>query len=123
MPPEELRRAPAKPFRVYSLAIGGLALASCAVLLIWDVVPDAFPGNAHVVLGAAPLCLIAVSYLVYQAYLKASPGALLRAIILVLAFLSWAENQALGDGRLSTLFNDLAIGLFVLDVFLTLRAD
>ena len=44
-----------------------------------------------------------------------SRAKLLRAIILALAFPCWAENQLLGDGRVSVLFDDLAIGLFVFD--------
>ena len=48
-----------------------------------------------------------------------SRSQFVRAIILVLAFLCWAKNQLLGDGRLSTLFNDLALGVFVFDVFPT----
>ena len=34
--------------------------------LAWHVAPTAFPDGAHLLLGAMPLALIAVSYLVYQ---------------------------------------------------------
>jgi len=103
-----------------AIVLGAVSLASAILLLGWDVAPERFPASAHLVLGAIPLALIAASYLAYQAHARPSRAGLLRAIVLAAAFLCWAENQLLGEGRLSTLFNDLAIGLFVLDVFLTL---
>src|SRR5581483_6993677 len=105
--------------RGLAVALGALTLVSVIVLLVWDATPASFPASAHLILGAVPLALIAVSYLLYQVDLRPSRGQLVRALILALAFVCWAENQFLGDGRLSTLFNDLAIGLFVLDVFFT----
>jgi len=106
--------------RAPALVLGVVTLASVVLLLAWDVTPKSFPDSAHLVLGAIPLALIAVSYLVYQLYVRPRQADLIRAIILALAFLCWAENQLLGDGRLATLFNDLAIALFVFDVFLTM---
>src|SRR5579862_7573303 len=107
-------------FRAIALVLGVVTLASVVLLLAWDVTPKSFPDSAHLVLGAIPLALIAISYLVYQLYVRPRQADLIRAIILALAFLCWAENQLLGDGRLATLFNDLAIALFVFDVFLTM---
>lgn len=92
-------------------------MVSVFLLLAWDAAPSLFPGNAHLLLGALPLSLIAVSYLVYQAFEKPGPKHWIRAAILALAFVLWAVNQLLGDLPLATLFNDLAIALFVLDVF------
>ena len=106
--------------RGLAVSLGVVTMASVVLLLVWDLKPESFPDSAHLVLGAIPLALIAVSYLLYQAHTRPSQAHLLRAIILALAFLCWAENQWLGDGRLATLFNDLAIGLFVFDVFLTM---
>ena len=107
------------PSRAAALALAGLTLVSVGLLLAWDVVPARFPDGAHQALGAAPLALIALAYLVFQGYARPGRGGLLRAAILALAFLCWAVNQLLGDGRPAVLFNDLAIALFVLDVFLT----
>src|SRR5579883_2100310 len=103
-----------------AVGLGAVTLASVVLLLSLDATPASFPGSAHLVLGTIPLALIAVSYLLYQAYVRPSRAQLVRAVILALAFLCWAENQRLGDGPLSTLFNDIAIGLFVFDVFLTM---
>ncbi|MGH2364388.1 MAG: hypothetical protein ACRDHX_07015 [Chloroflexota bacterium] len=106
--------------KALAVGLGALTLPSVALLLVWDAAPGSFPVSAHVVLGAIPLALIALSYLIYQLHVQPSRAQLARATILVLAFLCWATNQALGDGRLSTLFNDLAISLFVCDVLLTM---
>ncbi|MGB8028666.1 MAG: hypothetical protein WCF30_03285 [Terracidiphilus sp.] len=44
----------------------------------------------------------------------------LKAIMLAVAFLFWAANQFWPDSPQATLFNDVAIALFVLDVFLVI---
>ena len=107
--------------RALPLGLGGLTLLSVALLLAWDALPETFPEKAHLVLGAAPLALIAVTYLAYQILVaRASAPRLFRAILLAMAFLFWAANQALGEAPLATLMNDLAIALFVIDVLLTM---
>ncbi|MBV8086430.1 MAG: hypothetical protein JO247_16615 [Chloroflexi bacterium] len=106
--------------RGLGLAVAVLSLASVVPLLAWDARPSTFAPGAHLALGAAPLALIAVAYLAYQPYLRATRGQVLRAAILALAFLCWAANQALGDVPVATLMNDLAITLFVIDVALTM---
>ncbi|MDE3074951.1 MAG: hypothetical protein KGJ86_05935, partial [Chloroflexota bacterium] len=106
--------------RGIAIGLGCVTIASVVLLLAWDASPNSFPNSAHLVLGTIPLALVALSYLIYQAHARPSRAHLARALILALAFLCWAENQLLGGGRLSTLFNDLAIGLFVFDVFLTM---
>jgi cytochrome c oxidase assembly factor CtaG len=45
---------------------------------------------------------------------------LMKATMLAVAFLFWAANQLWPDLRQATLFNDIAIALFVLDVFLVM---
>ncbi|SRR5581483_6261808 len=123
---QDAQPAPGRSRRAGVLARGtvvvlGLGtIASVGLLLAWDVAPALFPGNAHLLLGAAPLALVAVAYLAYQAVIW--PGALqvAKAAMLALAFLFWAVNQVLGDGPRAVLFNDLAIALFVFDVVLTM---
>ena len=44
----------------------------------------------------------------------------IKAILLAVAFLFWAANQLWPDLRQTTLFNDIAIAHFVLDVFLVI---
>ena len=71
-------------------------------------------------LAAFPLALIAVAYLFYQAVRRPPPAELLKAVLLAAAFLLWAANQFWPNLPQATLFNDLAIALFVLDVFLVM---
>jgi hypothetical protein len=100
--------------------LGVLALVSVLVLLGWDFYPALFPSKAHDVLGALPLAVIALAYLAHQAVLRPGRGDLVRAVLLAVAFLFWAANQLWPDLHQATLFNDVAIAFFVLDVFLTM---
>lgn len=103
--------------RTLPIALGGITLASVVLLIAWDIRPSLFPPRAHDILGALPLALIAVAYLAYQAVHKRRRNDLLKALLLSLAFLFWAANQLWPDLPAATLFNDVAIALFVLDVF------
>jgi hypothetical protein len=95
-----------------------VTLVSVGVLLVWDVVPGLFPAHAHNVLAALPLAMIACACLVYEAVRRPSRSELVKAILLACAFLFWAVNQLWPNLRQATLFNDIAIALFVFDVFL-----
>jgi len=106
------------PFNTLSVRLGQLTLVSVGLLLIWDAFPKVFPPRAHDVLGALPLALIAVTYLIYQFVAKPNAGELLKAVLLAAAFLLWAANQFWPNSQRATLFNDLAIAFFVLDLFL-----
>ncbi len=106
------------PLKTISLSLGVLTLLSVGFLLLWDVAPNVFPARAHDVLGALPLTLIAITYLIYQTVQKPRTGELLKAVLLATAFILWAANQFWPESSRATLFNDLAIALFVLDVFL-----
>jgi len=106
--------------RVLPLILGVVTLASVAVLLAWDAFPRLFPARAHNYLGAFPLAMIAFAYIVYQCERRPARMEFIKAILLAVAFLFWAANQLLPGMRLATLFNDIAIALFVLDVFLVI---
>lgn len=95
-------------------------MATVAPLLVRDIYPHLFPGHAHDLLGALPLTLIAIAYLTYQGVRSPNRLELAKALLLAAAFLFWAANQLLSDLPQATLFNDIAIGLFVLDVFLVI---
>ena len=97
-----------------------LTLLSVLVLLAWNIVPTRFPANAHNVLGALPLAMIAITYLVYQIVRRPRWRELVKAILLAAAFFLWAANQLWPNSALATLWNDIAIALFVLDVFLVI---
>ncbi|HTB73882.1 MAG TPA: hypothetical protein VK762_11590 [Polyangiaceae bacterium] len=89
-------------------------------LLAWDASPQAFPARAHDALAAIPLALIAVACLVHPIVRRAHRLEVAKACLLAAAFLFWAANQWWPEHPRSTLFNDLAVALFVIDVFLAI---
>jgi hypothetical protein len=107
--------------RALSVILGVVTLAGVFVLLTWDIAPSLFPTRAHDFLGAFPLAMIAFAYLVYQSAHRPSPAEWLKAILLAIAFLFWAANQCWPDPHQATVFNDIAIALFVLDVILVMN--
>jgi predicted membrane metal-binding protein len=106
--------------RVLPLILGVVTLASVAVLFLWDAFPGLFPVRSHDFLAAFSLAMIAFAYLVYQLVHRPARMELAKAVMLAAAFLFWAANQLWPDLRQATLFNDIAIALFVLDVFLVM---
>jgi hypothetical protein len=106
--------------RSVATILGVMTLGGVGVLFAWDAYPGMFPPRAHDVLAAFPLGLIALAYLLYQGARRPGPMEWAKAVMLALAFLFWAANQLWPDVRQATLFNDIAIGLFVLDVFLVI---
>jgi hypothetical protein len=106
--------------RVLSVILGLVMLASVGVLLAWDAFPRLFPPKSHNFLGAFPLAMIAFVYIVYQCARRPMRKEFAKAIMLAIAFLFWSVNQLLPTMRLATLFNDFAIALFVLDVYLVI---
>jgi hypothetical protein len=95
-------------------------MLSLVPLLAWDVAPTRFPSRSHDLLGAVPLLAIAVSYFAMQMVQKPSRFGWLRAMIVVAAFVAWSANQYWPEDALATSWNDIAIALFVIDIFLSL---
>jgi len=106
--------------RFFPILLGVVTLADVAVLLVWDMAPQRFPARSHEFLAAFSLTLIAVAYLVYQAAHRPPIAAFGKAVLLAVAFLFWAANQLWPALPQATLFNDLAVALFVLDIFLVI---
>ena len=106
--------------RAIPLLFGVVTLISVGVLLAWHVNPKFFPTRAHDFLAAFPLAMIAIAYLLYQSARRPAAKEFIKAIMLAVAFLFWAANQLWSDLPQATLFNDIAIALFVLDVFLVI---
>ena len=106
--------------RALPVIIGAVTLVASGVLLTWDALPAHFPPGAHDYLAAFPLATIALAYLVYQTAHRPPFRELVKAIMLAAAFVFWAANQLWPDIRQATLFNDIAVALFVLDVFLVM---
>lgn len=106
--------------RALPLILGVVTLACVGVLLAWDAYPRLFPARAHDSLAAFPLAMIAFAYLIYQTAHRPARPELVKVVLLAVAFLFWAANQLWPDSRQATLFNDIAIALFILDVFLVM---
>lgn len=106
--------------RALSVLLGIATLVDVAVLFLWDAFPERFPARSHDFLASFSLALIAVAYLVYQAAHRPPAKELAKAVMLAVAFLFWAANQLWPNLPQATLFNDVAIALFVLDVFLVM---
>jgi hypothetical protein len=104
--------------RAIPAVAGVAALAGVGLLFLREIFPKFFPIRSHEFLAAFPLAAIAVAYLCYQGVRRVAPREFLKAILLSLAFLFWSANQFWPDCRQATLFNDMAIALFVLDIFL-----
>ncbi|HSY22057.1 MAG TPA: hypothetical protein VK841_08090 [Polyangiaceae bacterium] len=102
------------------LAIGSIAMLSLIPLLAWDAAPARFPSGSHDVFGAGPLFAIAVAYFAQQLAQRPPLGGWVRAGIVVVAFVAWAANQYFPNDGLATLWNDIAIALFVIDIFLSI---
>jgi hypothetical protein len=98
--------------------LGLFTLFAVGVLLTWDALPHYFPAGAHDFLAAFPLAMIAFAYLVYQTAHRPPFREWVKAIMLAAAFVFWSANQLWPDLHHSIHFNDIAIALFVLDVFL-----
>lgn len=106
--------------RIVPVILGAVTLLGVGVLFTWDIFPARFPGGAHNWLGASPLAMIAFAYLAYQSAHRPPLRELVKAILLSAAFVFWAVNQLWPDSHHALLWNDMAIGLFVLDVFLVM---
>ncbi len=106
--------------RAVPLILGIVTLADAAVLLAWDARPQYFPTGSHDFLASFSLAMIALAYLFYQVVRRPPARELAKAAMLATAFLFWAANQLWPAWRQATLFNDIAIALFVLDVFLVI---
>jgi uncharacterized membrane protein len=106
--------------RALSVLLGVVTLASVAVLFAWDAAPGWFPARSHDFLAAFALATIAVAYLIYQVAHRPPLKEFAKAAMLAVAFLFWAANQLWPGLPQATLFNDVAIALFVLDVFLVM---
>ena len=106
--------------RALPVILGAMTLADVGVLLVWDAWPGIFPARSHDFLGAFSLAMIAVAYLVYQVVHRPQGRELIKAVLLAVAFLFWAANQLWPNSPQATLYNDIAIELFVFDVFLVM---
>jgi len=105
--------------RAAPVILGSVTLAGVAVLVVGDFFP-AFSNRTHDAMAAFSLALIAVAYLIYQAVRRPAHLEWVKAILLAAAFLCWSANQVWPQPHQAIVLNDVAIALFVLDVFLVM---
>ena len=101
-------------------ALGAGTLAVVGLLLVADLVPTWLTRQSHDRLGALPLALIAIAYLLHQTVLRPAAKEVLKTVLVAVAFLFWSANQVWPAPFAAMVFNDIAIALFVLDVFLVI---
>jgi hypothetical protein len=106
--------------RALPVILGVVTLSGAILLLVCDAFPWIFSTANHNALAACSLAMTAIAYLLYQFAHRPAPMEFLKAVLLAVAFLFWAANQVCTSPRAATLFNDMAIALFVLDVFLVM---
>jgi hypothetical protein len=106
--------------RAVPVLLGVVTMVCVALLLASDLFPSILPARSHGFIEATPLALIALVYLLYQSVHRPPFKEWLKAILLAAAFLFWSANQFWPNPHQATIFNDLAIALFVLDVFLVI---
>ena len=106
--------------RTIPVALAALALLLVAPLALWNLAPALFPARAHDALGALPLGLVAVGYLWHRLSARPSTAEVLQTAMLASGFLLWSATQLWPDSPHALRFNDLAILLFVGDLFLTI---
>jgi hypothetical protein len=106
--------------RLFPVVLGIVTLACVGLLLAQDFLPGLSPAWNHASLAAFALAMIAVAYLIYELAHRPAPLELVKAVLLAAAFLFWAANQYWPNLPQAALFNDIAIALFVFDVFLVI---
>jgi hypothetical protein len=106
-----------RPRRLVPLILGIITLAAVVLLYVGDARPRLLPAGSHDALAAFSLAMIALAYMVFQLMHRRPAAELLKTTLLAAAFLFWAANQFWPNIPQASLFNDIAIGLFVLDVF------
>ncbi len=102
-----------------SSVLAALSVLALGPLAAWDAQPAWFDRRAHDALGALPLAAIGLACLAQRSGRPSSLADWTRAVILAAAFFAWAINQMWPESASATLWNDAAIALFVIDVFLT----
>jgi hypothetical protein len=106
--------------RSIPVVLGVAALAGAVALFAWDSFPKLFSAGIHNGIAAFSLAAIGFAYLVYQGSLQPSLWDRIKAILLAFAFFFWAANQLWSTWPQAVLFNDIAVALFVLDLFLVM---
>ncbi len=105
-----------------SFFLGLVTLVAVGLLLLWDAFPARFPPSSHDALSALSLALIALAAIVHRFERSWRWDEMARTLLLAAAFVCWSANQFWPAHPRATLLNDLAVALFVIDVWWTIAA-
>ncbi len=95
-----------------------LSLLAAGILLL----ASPFVGTGmHPYLSSLPLALAGIGYALLQIQLKPPVRTLLKRLLLAAAFVLWAIDQLLPDGRLAIVIGDVVIAAYVADLFWMIR--
>jgi hypothetical protein len=99
-------------------------LATAALLLLiplvaWNLAPARFAARAHDHLAPLPLAFISIAQFLGQLGQRPGRRQVLQAAMLSTGFLLWAATQLWPDAPRALVWNDVAIGLFVVDLYLS----
>jgi hypothetical protein len=104
-----------------SVVAAVVAVVLAIGLLVADAIPGALGSEAHALVSALPLALVALAYMLHQPSRRPSVGQAVKAGLLCAAFLLWAAAQV--RPSLPVAVNDAAIALFVTDLALIVGSD
>jgi peptidoglycan/LPS O-acetylase OafA/YrhL len=102
--------------RWFTTTLSVLAVAASAALLASDVKLGLHLRPSSATLSAAPLLLIGISFLIFQAMIRPRWSELLKNVLLAGAFLLWGAVQLMPQNALAPRLANLVIALYVVDL-------
>jgi hypothetical protein len=99
------------------------ALVALGPLVAWNLAPGSFGPRAHDGLAALPLGLVALAQFLHQQGQRPGRLPLLQAAMLSTGFCLWAATQLWPGWPHALVLNDVAIVLFVVELFLAIVRD
>ena len=95
-----------------------LSLLAAGILLVAN---QFVTTENHAYLSSLPLALAGIGYALLQIQLKPPVRTLLKRLLLAAAFVLWAVDQLLPDGRTAVFIGDVVIAAYVADLFWMIR--
>jgi len=95
-----------------------LSLLAAGILLVAN---QFVTTENHAYLSSLPLALAGIGYALLQVQLKPPVRTLLKRLLLAAAFVLWAVDQLLPDGRIAVFIGDVVIAAYVADLFWMIR--
>jgi hypothetical protein len=106
------------PLYVLSTLFFLLALLGIAALLLFDIMHHLSFSSAHQHIAAFPLSMIGLSYVTLNLATRQSRTTQVKGVFLGIAFLLWGGEQLLPSSWITTVMDEGAVAIFVVDVSL-----